>query len=74
MVGLGPKHTAVRGPGSNVMAESFVKTMKHDDISIMPRPDGLTAVKNLAASLEHDNKGHPHSALGYRSPWDNLRR
>jgi putative transposase len=27
------------------MAESFVKTMKRDYISIMPKPDGLTAVK-----------------------------
>ncbi|HBQ3185798.1 TPA: IS3 family transposase, partial [Klebsiella variicola subsp. variicola] len=48
MVGLEPKHTAVRSPESNGMAESFVKTMKRDYISIMPKPDGLTAVKNLA--------------------------
>ncbi len=27
------------------MAESFVKTMKRDYISIMPKPDGLTAVR-----------------------------
>jgi putative transposase len=30
MVGLEPKHTAVRSPQSNGMAESFVKTMKRD--------------------------------------------
>jgi len=47
MVGLEPIHTAVRSPASNGMAESFVKTMKRDYISIMPEPDELAAVKNL---------------------------
>lgn len=74
MVGLEPKHTAVRSPESNGMAESFVKTMKRDYISIMPKPDGLTAVKNLAEAFEHYNEWHPHSALGYRSPREHLRR
>ncbi|EJC8751856.1 TPA: IS3 family transposase, partial [Salmonella enterica subsp. diarizonae serovar 48:i:z35] len=74
MVGLEPKHTAVRSPESNGMAESFVKTMKRDYISIMPKPDGLTAVKNLAKAFEHYNEWHPHSALGYRSPREYLRR
>ncbi|HFP9354227.1 TPA: IS3 family transposase, partial [Klebsiella michiganensis] len=73
MVGLEPKHTAVRSPESNGMAESFVKTMKRDYISIMPKPDGLTAVKNLAEAFEHYNEWHPHSALGYRSPREYLR-
>ena len=73
-VGLEPKHTAVRSPESNGMAESFVKTMKRDYISIMPKPDGLTAVKNLAEAFEHYNEWHPHSALGYRSPREYLRR
>lgn len=74
MVGLEPKHTAVRSPESNGMAESFVKTMKRDYISIMPKPDGLTAVKNLAEAFEHYNEWHPHSALRYRSPREYLRR
>ncbi|WP_185749335.1 IS3 family transposase [Pantoea dispersa] len=74
MVGLEPKNTAVRSPESNGMAESFVKTMKRDYISIMPKPDGLTAVKNLAQAFEHYNEWHPHSALGYRSPREYLRR
>ena len=74
MVGLEPKHTAVRSPESNGMAESFVKTMKRDYISIMPKPDGLTAVKNLAEAFEHYNEWHPHSALGYRPPREYLRR
>ncbi|EPY4908379.1 IS3 family transposase [Klebsiella pneumoniae] len=74
MLGLEPKNTAVRSPESNGMAESFVKTMKRDYISIMPKPDGLTAVKNLAEAFEHYNEWHPHSALGYRSPREYLRR
>ncbi|TJE64119.1 IS3-like element IS2 family transposase, partial (plasmid) [Escherichia coli] len=68
MLGLEPKNTAVRSPESNGIAESFVKTIKRDNISIMPKPDGLTAAKNLAEAFEHYNEWHPHSALGYRSP------
>ncbi|HEI3392505.1 TPA: IS3 family transposase, partial [Escherichia coli] len=67
MLGLEPKNTAVRSPESNGIAESFVKTIKRDYISIMPKPDGLTAAKNLAEAFEHYNEWHPHSALSYRS-------
>ncbi|HDV2733453.1 TPA: IS3 family transposase, partial [Escherichia coli] len=67
MLGLEPKSTAVRSPESNGIAESFVKTIKRDYISVMPKPDGLTAAKNLAEAFEHYNEWHPHSALGYRS-------
>lgn len=48
MVGLEPKNTALQSPESNGIAESFVKTMKRDYISIMPKSDGLTAAKNFA--------------------------
>ncbi len=64
MLGLEPKSTAVRSPESNGIAESFVKTIKRDYISVMPKPDGLTAAKNLAEAFEHYNEWHPHSALG----------
>ncbi|MGH5890096.1 IS3 family transposase [Escherichia coli] len=74
MLGLEPKNTAVRSPESNGIAESFVKTIKRDYISIMPKPDGLTAAKNLAEAFEHSNEWHPHSALGYRSPREYLRQ
>ncbi|HCP0519456.1 TPA: IS3 family transposase [Escherichia coli] len=67
ILGLEPKNTAVRSPESNGIAESFVKTIKRDYISIMPKPDGLTAAKNLA-------EAYPHSALGYRSPREYLRQ
>ncbi|MDM8589962.1 IS3 family transposase, partial [Escherichia coli] len=72
MLGLEPKNTAVRSLESNGIAESFVKTIKRDYISIMPKPDGLTAAKNLAEAFEHYNEWHPHSALGYRSPREYL--
>ncbi|HBZ2636584.1 TPA: transposase, partial [Klebsiella pneumoniae] len=74
LLGLEPKRTGVRSPESNGMAESFVKTMKRDYISIMPRPDARTTVQNLAMAFEHYNEWHPHSALGYRSPREYLRR
>ncbi|EJE5186792.1 IS3 family transposase, partial [Escherichia coli] len=61
MLGLEPKNTAVRSPESNGIAESFVKTIKRDYISVMPKPDGLTAAKNLAEAFEHYNEWHPHS-------------
>ncbi|WP_167701225.1 IS3-like element IS2 family transposase [Shigella flexneri] len=74
MLGLEPKNMAVRSPESNGIAESFVKTIKRDYISIMPKPDGLTAAKNLAEAFAHYNEWHPHSALGYRSPREYLRQ
>ncbi|EMZ9263133.1 IS3 family transposase, partial [Escherichia coli] len=74
MLGLEPKNTAMRSPESNGIAESFVKTIKRDYISVMPKPDGLTAAKNLAEAFEHYNEWHPHSALGYRSPREYLRQ
>ncbi|EHW7462609.1 IS3 family transposase [Escherichia coli] len=74
MLGPEPKNTAVRSPESNGIAESFVKTIKRDYISVMPKPDGLTAAKNLAEAFEHYYEWHPHSALGYRSPREYLRQ
>ncbi|BHI42931.1 IS2 transposase Orf2 (plasmid) [Escherichia coli] len=64
----------MQSPESNGIAESFVKTIKRDNISIMPKPDGLMAAKNLAEAFEHYNEWHPYSALGYRSPQEYLRR
>lgn len=66
--------TAVSSPQSNGMAERFVKTMKEDYIAFMPKPNVRTALQNLAAAFNHYNENHPHSALGYRSPREYLRR
>ncbi|EUM16601.1 transposase insD for insertion element IS2A/D/F/H/I/K [Enterobacter sp. BIDMC 29] len=68
LLGLEPCTTAVRSPESNGIAESFVKKIKRDYISIMPKPDSQAAVMNLAVAFSHYNGHHPHSALGYRSP------
>lgn len=65
---LEPCTTAVSSPQSNGMAERFVKTMKEDYITFMPKPDVRTALHNLAAAFNHYNENHPHSALGYHSP------
>lgn len=74
MLGLEPCTTAVRSPESNGIAESFVKTIKRDYISVMPKPDSQAAVMNLAVAFGHYNEHHPHSALGYRSPREYIRR
>ncbi|KNC92571.1 transposase [Trabulsiella odontotermitis] len=68
------KNTAVRSPGNNGIARSFVKTMKQDYISIMPKADSRSALVNLAVAFSHYNEHHPHSALGYRSPREYIRR
>nr|WP_205956831.1 IS3 family transposase [Pantoea stewartii] len=74
MLGLEPCTTRVRSPESNGIAESFVKTIKRDYISIMPKPDSQAAVMNLAVAFSHYNEHHPHSALGHRSPREYIRR
>ncbi|AJK49449.1 putative integrase catalytic region [Burkholderia plantarii] len=67
-IGLKAVTTPVRSPQSNGMAESFVKTMKRDYVSWMPKPDVRTAMQNLGIAFDHYNESHPHSALKYRSP------
>jgi transposase InsO family protein len=57
-----------RSSQSNGMAEKFVKTNKRDSEAHMPKPDRVTALRNLAIAFEHYNKQHPHSALKYCSP------
>lgn len=74
MLGPEPCTTAVRSPESNGMAESLVKTMKRDYISIMPKPYSEKAVMDLAVAFSHYNEHHPYSALRYRSPQEYIRR
>jgi putative transposase len=38
------------------MAESFVKTIKHDYIAFMEKPDVPTALSHLAGAFEHYNE------------------
>ena len=44
-IGLKPITLHVRSPQSNGMARSFVKTMKRDYVSWMPKPDARTALQ-----------------------------
>lgn len=67
-IGLKPLTTPVCSPQSNCMAERFVKTMKRDYVTFMPKPNAASAARNLAIAFEHYNEKHPHSALKYRSP------
>ncbi|CAM2197956.1 transposase [Paraburkholderia kururiensis] len=67
-LGLQPLTTPVCWPQSNGMAERFVKTMKHDYVAFMDKPDVPTALMHLAAVFEQYNERHPHKAPKYRSP------
>ena len=71
---LEPCTTVVSSPEINEIAESFVKMIKRDCIGIMANPDSLAAVINPAVVFIHYNKRHPHSALGYQSPQEYIRR
>lgn len=49
------------------VAESFVKTMKHNYVAFMDKSDAPTALSRLAITFEHYNERHPNKALKYRS-------
>jgi len=61
MRGLGARPTGVRSLESNGIAQSVVKTLWQDYISIMPGPDSQMAVINLPVAFSHYNGHHPHS-------------
>ncbi len=65
------KNTAVR-VGEVTAWQSFVKTIKRDYISIMPKPDGLTA-RTLQRRSSIITNGI-RIVLGYRSPREYLRQ
>jgi putative transposase len=62
-LGLEPYTKAVRSPESNGIAESFVKMIKRDYISIMPKPDSQLTVINLAQEFSHYSEYYPHGTL-----------
>jgi putative transposase len=67
-IGMKPLSTPVCNPQGNGLAESFVKTMKRNEVVFMPEPDAVTAARNLSIAFEHYNEKHRHSALKCRSP------
>lgn len=50
------------------MAEAFVRTFKRDYVRVSARPDARSVIDPLPIWIDHYNRAHPHSALGYRSP------
>jgi putative transposase len=65
---LKPITTPLQSPQSNGMAESFVKTLKRDNVRLANRPDSATVMDRLKVWFKHYNQKHPHSALKYLSP------
>lgn len=56
MLGLKYTNTAARNPEGNSIADKDRGMMKCDYFSIIPTPDGLTAVHKVVESFEHDNE------------------
>ena len=59
----------VGNPYDNAKAESFMKTLKHEEVDGRDYRDVATARGSIAPFLEEVyNRQRLHSALGYRSP------
>ncbi len=55
-------------PYDNAIAESFMKTLKHEEIYLRPYRTMADAIEHLPHFLEeHYNRQRLHSALGYRT-------
>jgi putative transposase len=56
-------------PYDNAMAESFMKTLKHEEVYLRPYRTMADAIAHLPHYLEElYNPRRPHSSLGYRPP------
>lgn len=66
---LVPITTPKASPESNGMAEAFVNTLKRDYVSGADRSDADTVLDQIGAWIVDYNAIAPHSALGFRSPW-----
>lgn len=64
----GPESCTTRGvsPESNSIAESVVKTITRDYISIMLKPDSHTTAMNSGLPGGYDNEYPLNSTVGYR--------
>ncbi len=58
-LGLEPLTTPVRSPQSNGIAESFVKTMKHNYVAYIDKPDAPTALSRLAVAVRALQRASP---------------
>lgn len=57
----------VRGPESNGMAESLMKTFKWDYVFIHERHDAATVLAQLPGWFEDYNERHPHKEQRLKS-------
>jgi putative transposase len=66
---LEPITTSKSSPQSNGMSEAFVNTLKRDYAAGADRSDAAVLLEQPSLWIEDYNAIAPHSALGYRSPW-----
>jgi putative transposase len=66
---LEPITTPKSSPQSNGMSEAFVNTLKRDYVSGADRCAAAVLLDQAMQWIEDYNAIAPHSALGYRSPW-----
>jgi transposase InsO family protein len=67
--GIEPSMSRAGRPYDNAMCESFIKTLKREEIYIRQYRDRIDLELHIAEFLEqYYNRRRLHSALGYRSP------
>jgi len=67
--GIVPSMSRAGCPYDNAMAESFMKTLKHEEVDGRPYHDLADASRAIGTFIDTvDNRHRLHSALGYRAP------
>ena len=66
-----PSMSRPGNPYDNATCESFIKTLKREEISANEYADLEHVLKSVGGFIErYYNRNRLHSALGYRSPMD----
>ena len=63
-----PRGAPAYSPESNHMAESFVKTFKHDYVCVNELHDAESVMRQLTGWLDDCDEVHPHKGLRMPSP------